>query len=185
MRAVSCSAFNPRGLDGTPQHGPSIRRHVMHGMNGNGSTSRRWLSARRATLLATTIVGFAAATLLVAPNVAPKLDLFGGAAQAQNLSEKAQQLAQKPVGFADIVEKVKPAVISVRVKMERPANSGANNEDQDTPFTFPPGSPFERFFKSFGMHEITDGPEGITGTASGFFISSDGYAVTNNHVVQN
>ena len=46
-------------------------------------------------------------------------------AHAQNLTQQAQQLAQKPVGFADIVEKVKPAVISVRVKMERPAEAGA------------------------------------------------------------
>jgi serine protease Do len=157
----------------------------MHGMNGNGSTSRRQLSARRAALLATTIAGFGAAALLVAPTVATKFDLFGSAAQAQNLSEKAQQLAQKPVGFADIVEKVKPAVISVRVKMERPASSGLNNDDQDVPLPLPPGSPFERFFKRFGMPDVPNGPEVITGQGSGFFISSDGYAVTNNHVVQN
>jgi serine protease Do len=154
--------------------------------NSNGSPPRRRLLARRVALVAMTIAGFGLAVLLVAPNTQTKLDLFGAPAQAQNVSEKAQQLTQKPVGFADIVEKVKPAVISVRVKMERSATSGQKDNDDDNPF--PPGSPFERFFRRFGMPNspsLPNGPEVITGQGSGFFISADGYAVTNNHVVQN
>jgi serine protease Do len=150
-------------------------------MSVNRPPSRRGLSARRLALSATTIAGLGAAALLVAPNL-PSVDLFAGSAHAQNLSNEAQQLPQRPVGFADIVEKVKPAVISVRVKMERTDNSMSGDEE----LPFPPGSPFERFFKRFGMpngggheHEI------VTGQGSGFFISADGYAVTNNHVVQN
>ena len=52
---------------------------------------------------------------------------------------------------------------------------------------FPPGSPFERFFKRFGMPNNGQGGghEVVTGQGSGFFITADGYAVTNNHVVQN
>ena len=151
--------------------------------HNNGSSSRRRLSARRVALLATTIAGFGAVALLLAPNVAPKHDLFGASAQAQNLSEKAQQLSQKPVGFADIVERVKPAVISVRVKVERPASSLKDDDDDNT---LPP--PLQRFFRRFGMPNVPgvpNGPEVITGQGSGFFISADGYAVTNNHVVQN
>src|SRR6202035_2541777 len=145
---------------------------VMHG-NRPPST----LSARRLALLATTVAGFGAAALVFAPHG----DLFGSSAHAQNLTDKVQQLAQRPVGFADIVEKVKPSVISVRVKLERPANSNLTEED----LPFPPGSPFERFFRKFG------GPNGAWrkgrrhGQGLGFFISADGYAVTNNHVVQN
>jgi serine protease Do len=153
-------------------------------MNGSLSTSRRILSARHITLLATTVAGFGAAVFLLTPNTAPKTDLFGMSAQAQNLSEKVQQIPQRPVGFADIVERVKPAVMSVRVKMERPANSGLNDDD----LPFPPGSPFERFFRRFGAPNGLNTPNGkevITGQGSGFFISQDGYAVTNNHVVQN
>ncbi len=152
-------------------------------MNGNDPASRRSPSARRAALLATTIAGFGAAALLVAPNLGPQFDFFGGTAQAQNLSEKAGEIAQKPIGFADIVAKVKPAVISVRVKMETKGNSTLNDDEQEIPF--PPNSPFERFFKRFGMPDPNSHPEVITGQGSGFFISSDGYAVTNNHVVQN
>jgi serine protease Do len=147
-------------------------------MNGNFRASRRSLSTRRIALLATTIAGLGTAAFVFAPGT-PLHRTFGTAAQAQNLSEKVQQLPQRPVGFADIVEKVKPAVISVRVKIDRPADSESNDED----LPFPPGSPFERFFRRFGMPN-THGHEVITGQGSGFFISRDGYAVTNNHVVQ-
>lgn len=142
----------------------------------------RVLSARRVILLATTIASLGAAALVVAPG----LNLQGGypAALAQNLSEQAHKL-QAPVGFADIVEKVKPAVISVRVKVDGGAqtNGLANNE-------VPPG--LREFFRRFGMPDMPNGPQGmpqghgrnvITGQGSGFFISGDGFAVTNNHVV--
>ncbi len=79
------------------------------------SKKRRVLSARRVILLATTIASLGAAALVVGPG----LNLPNGypAALAQNLTEQAHKL-QAPIGFADIVEKVKPAVISVRVKVD-------------------------------------------------------------------
>ena len=150
-------------------------------MNDHFRLFRPTLSARRVALLATTVASLAAATFAFSPNsYAP--NPFADPAQAQNLTEKVQQLPQRPVGFADIVEKVKPAVISVRVKIDQPSQPGLSNED-DLPF--PPGSPFERFFKRFGAPGNPRGHEVITGQGSGFFISRDGYAVTNNHVVQN
>ena len=115
-------------------------------MNGSSLQSRRILSARRIALLATTIAGIGAAACRRWRRT--WRIRFGTAAQAQNLTEKVQQLPQRPVGFADIVEKVKPAVISVRVKIDRPAASNSSSDD-DLPF--PPGSPFEKFFRQFGM----------------------------------
>ena len=149
-------------------------------MKDNFPVSRRTLPARRLALLATTVAGLAAATFAFSPHsYAPSA--LADAAQAQNLTEKVQQLPQRPVGFADIVEKVKPAVISVRVKIDQPTQPGLSDDD----LPFPPGSPFERFFKRFGAPGNPKGHEVITGQGSGFFISRDGYAVTNNHVVQN
>jgi serine protease Do len=83
---------------------------------------------------------------------------------------------------------VKPSVISVKVNINEKVAKGDDN-DEDSPFQ--PGSPMERFFRRFGGPDglppgMRGGPRGnhvIMGQGSGFFISADGYAVTNNHVV--
>src|ERR1039458_4835384 len=140
----------------------------------------RVLSARRVILLATTIASLGAAALVIGPS----LNLGGyPAALAQNLTEQAHKL-QAPVGFADIVERVNPAVISVRVKVDGGAQTNGLTSDE-----VPPG--LREFFRRFGMPDMPNGQQGpqghgrnvITGQGSGFFISGDGYAVTNNHVV--
>ena len=93
---------------------------------------------------------------------------------------------QRSTGFADVVEKVKPAVISVRVKVDATAKmTSMNDNDEANPMQ--PGAPLEKFFEQFGGRGMPKGfPQGkraVTGEGSGFFISADGYAVTNNHVV--
>src|SRR5690606_31012852 len=89
-----------------------------------------------------------------------------------------------PASFADVVEQVRPAVVSVRVKS---LSQDVSTDSDDLPFfDFPPGSPMERFFKQF-RQQMPKGqrPQGRSQTSlgSGFFISDDGYVVTNNHVI--
>jgi serine protease Do len=140
----------------------------------------RRLSVRRIALLTTAIVGIGAAAFVAAPD----WNTYGGvsAAHAQNLTEQAHKLPA-PVGFADIVAKVKPAVISVRVEVDggNQTSGMSSLEGQNVP----PG--LREFFKQFGMPNMPNGRRNggkITGQGSGFFISADGYAVTNNHVVE-
>jgi serine protease Do len=137
----------------------------------------RALSARRLVLLAT-VAGLGVAGAAIGPNA---LHQAGPPTYA---AANAAESMQRPTGFADLVAKVKPAVISVRVKVD----AGAEMMSDELPF--PPNSQMQRFFHHFGMPE-GETPDGhsrphnqfVTGQGSGFFISADGYAVTNNHVV--
>src|SRR5262245_34276362 len=113
-------------------------------MNDRLQPKPRSLSLRRLGLLATTIAGVSALAFFASPGFAP----VSPPALAQNLSQEAQSVA-RPVGFADIVEKVKPAVVSVRVK-----TVSANQLSSDD---IPGGSQLEQFFRRFGM------PEGMPG----------------------
>jgi serine protease Do len=147
----------------------------------NRARDCKLFSKRRLALLASVAV-LAVAGLLTGPRgfsqagVEPTLNQAPAIPPSAPLSRGTDASAVAPAqGFADLVAKVKPAVVSVRVKIVKGSNEdkngGVNPFKQGLPFPFAP--------KGLQRHQI------IRGEGSAFFISSDGYAVTDNHVLEN
>ncbi len=84
--------------------------------------------------------------------------------------------SERPDSFADQVEKLSPAVVNISTTTV--VNDGPA---VDMP-QFPPGSPFEEFFKNFGDNNRQRKAQSL---GSGFVIDDDGIVVTNYHVIEN
>lgn len=114
------------------------------------------------------LLGGTAATLAMQPNVT-------SAQTAQNepgaIAASAPR-AGAPMSFADMVQKLQPAVVNISTtqRVTLPSN----------PFA---GTPFEQFFGQQGGGGQPRTRQGSS-LGSGFLISADGYVVTNNHVIQ-
>ena len=130
------------------------------------------------TLTRKTLFGLFAAGLLSATALTTSMVMAPHEVHAQ-----IQATIDPTKGFADLVDRVMPAVISVEVKYANAADSQGE--------AAPRQQQFEEFFNQFPQFrdQLPPGfenrrPRGGAALGSGFLISADGYAVTNNHVVQ-
>ncbi|MEO0881507.1 MAG: trypsin-like peptidase domain-containing protein [Pseudomonadota bacterium] len=89
-----------------------------------------------------------------------------------------------PLSFADLVEQVSPAVVSINVRGEQEVRDNAGIDRFLEQFRDMPG--FEEFMRR-RREELEENDDRRTretrALGSGFFISAEGHAVTNNHVI--
>ena len=93
-----------------------------------------------------------------------------------------------PASFADLAERVSPAVVNISTTRQV-----AESSNPGLPGDFPPGSPFEEFFRQFQDRFGNGGGNGggngqppaqrVSALGSGFIVDPAGYVVTNNHVI--
>jgi len=100
------------------------------------------------------------------------------------LSGPAQAQRGAPESFAPLAERILPAVVNISTTQ----TVDSRNRPAIPMPEFPPGSPFEEFFRDFFERQQRPGgggqqPRRATSLGSGFVIDSSGYIVTNNHVI--
>lgn len=102
------------------------------------------------------------------------------AAESQAPASRFAQPAQVK-SFADVIEQVNPAVVTITVSKAasaHPTFGTPNEHGRRMP------SPFDDFFGRFFEYPPQLQPPGPSqALGSGFFVDTDGYVVTNNHVI--
>ncbi|HEY5047012.1 MAG TPA: DegQ family serine endoprotease [Rhizomicrobium sp.] len=141
--------------------------------SGRGSFNGRLLGA--ASAAAIMIVGLSGFSL------APPASASGPAHPVLHTQQSASRANPRmlengaPFSFADLVERVSPAVVTVTV--EERAEPARQINPEDIP------EPFRDFFNQFGQGHQFQTPHRAIAMGSGFIIDKQGFIVTNHHVV--
>jgi serine protease Do len=137
------------------------------------STNRKSRTVTAITALGAVAITGAAAGVLSSKQLAASTVLTAPA--------KAVADSTLPASFSEIIDRVGPAVVSIRVTGRAPQGTAQMPEIPE---------PFKRFFgENFGFQFGNPGPgtprraPRVQGMGSGFFIDADGHVVTNNHVI--
>jgi serine protease Do len=130
--------------------------------------------ARPAVIIVAVIGGWAAALAYAAGYTGSRVVQVTPAVAAE-----VSDATSRPAGFADVVEKVKPAVFAIKVRIEQ--GDGAVTPESFSDESLPRMGASPKHAPGNGSNK---GLRAETAQGAGFFISPDGYAVTSSHVME-